>query len=116
MAAPAGSESGLFRRFWLNEEKDLPRVRAARWARRPAIDPRRANRINERAIHPRVMQCDRGKASSPRERGDFRQQRVGMCRHWLIRSFSPTISKTIPAALSESCGQIIFSRQHSDSR
>jgi hypothetical protein len=108
MTTPAGPESGYFCRFWLAEEKNLPRVRAARWARRPAIDPRRTNRIDECAIHPRVVQSDCGKASSPPEGGDCRRQRVEMCQHWLIGFFPTTISKTIPAALSESCGQTDF--------
>jgi len=105
MAAPAGPESSLLRCLWQNEEKYLPRMWATRWARRPAVNPRRAHSIDERAIHSRVMQGDRRKASTPRERGDCGQERVGLSRHWPFVSFPTTISKTNPAALSESCGQ-----------
>ena len=85
MAAPAGSESGLFRRFRLNEEKNLLRVRAARRAGRPAVDSRRADRIDERAIHSRVVQSDCRKAFPPRERGDCGQQRVGNASTLAVR-------------------------------
>lgn len=108
MATPASSESGLFRRIGLNEEENLLCVRAARWARGAAIDPRRADCIDERAVHSRVMQSDCREASPPRERGDCGQHRVGKRRHWPSRSFPTTIPKTIPAALSESCGQSNF--------
>ena len=55
------------------------------------------------------MQSDCRKASPPRKRGDCGQQRVGKRRHWPSGSFPTTISKTIPAALSESCGQTSLS-------
>ena len=69
MAATAGSEPGSLRRFRLNEEKNLRAVRASRWARRPAVDPGRADRVDERAVHSCVMQGDCGKASLPRHGG-----------------------------------------------
>ena len=60
MAALARAESGLFRHFRLSEEKNLVRARPARWARRPTVDPCRANGVDERAIHARIVQRDRG--------------------------------------------------------
>jgi len=70
MAPPTGSEPGSLGHFRLNEKKNLPGVRAARRAGRPAVDPRRSDRINERAVHARIVQSDGREASLSRERGD----------------------------------------------
>src|ERR1700688_1110854 len=81
MTPAASSESCLLGRFRLNEEKNLFRVRPARWARRPAINSRRADRIDERALHSRIMQSDRCKASPARERWKRGRQWAGIRRH-----------------------------------
>src|ERR1700693_2400499 len=57
-ATLAGTEAGSVPRLRLNEEKNLLRARPARRAGRPAVNSRRLDRIDERAIHPRVVQSD----------------------------------------------------------
>jgi hypothetical protein len=54
------------------------------------------------------MQGDGRKALPPRKRWKCGQQRIELRRHSQSGPFPITISKIIPAALSESCGQTNF--------
>ena len=108
MAAAARMESSLFRRLWRGKEEHLFRVRTARWAGWPAINSRGAHGINKRAVHACVPRRNSREISAPGACCQSRY-RAGWLRHGslisLLHHNTSTISKTLHAALSESCGQ-----------
>src|ERR1019366_7373851 len=65
MAAPAGAESSMFRRFGHGKQEHLLWMRAARWAGWPAINSSGTDRIDECAIQARVPRRNGREIPSP---------------------------------------------------
>src|SRR3990172_4548789 len=71
-AAPASAETVLLSVAGGAKEDDLAAARAPRWARRPAVHARRADGVNERAVHARIARLN----SAPETRSPCRHRHV----------------------------------------